>query len=81
MTTIKIFLNRMKRIGIDLELAGNYPWIYITKINGIPVIEKFYSNHGFTLAFSPVKMNSNVLFTDLKEVFKLIRKYKNKSNF
>jgi hypothetical protein len=26
----------MKRIGIDIKLAGNYPWIYINSINDKP---------------------------------------------
>lgn len=69
------FIDRLKAIGIDLELGGNYPWIYIDKINGVRVTEKFQGNHGFTIAFTPIKHNQEVRLTDTKEIFKLIRKY------
>ena len=26
------FVERLKMIGIEIELAGNYPWIYLNKI-------------------------------------------------
>lgn len=65
-----VFLRRMKRLNIDIELVGNYPWIYIDTINGKRVIEKFYGEHGFTIAFYP-----NYKITDITEIFKLLRKY------
>jgi hypothetical protein len=33
---LTVFVDRMKRIGIDIKLAGNYPWIYINSINDKP---------------------------------------------
>lgn len=27
-----IFQKRLKKIGIDIELGANWPWVYITKI-------------------------------------------------
>ena len=75
---IKVFVERLKKIGIDVKLSGNYPWVYITEINGIRVTEKFDGNHGFTIIFLPVRNDSPPSeFTDIKEIFKLIRKYKN----
>lgn len=68
---LSIFINRMKKIGIYITLSGNYPWVYIESINGKRVIETFMANHGFTVAF----VNKEVEFTDIPEVFKLIRKY------
>ena len=50
---LNIFIARMKRLGIDIELMGNYPWIYIYTINGKRVTEQFLANHGFTIAFQP----------------------------
>lgn len=73
---IKKFVDRMEKLGIDVKLVNNYPWIYLTSINGIPVRENFKSNHGFTLAFHLLS-GKGVKFTDLDEIFKLIRKYKN----
>jgi hypothetical protein len=69
------FINRMNRIGIDIELFSNIPWIYINSINGKRVTETFEANHGFTIAFLPVRVDQELAFTDITEIFKLIRKY------
>lgn len=71
------FTQRMKRLGIELEYFGNYPWIYLDTINGKKVTERFQANHGFTIAFRGVKLGQMVEFTDITEIFKLIRKYIN----
>ena len=70
MTTIPSFINRLKKIGIEVELVGNYPWIYLDKVNGKKVVDKFQANHGFTVFFlgSPDKI------TDITVIFKQIRK-------
>jgi len=72
---ITIFIGRLKKIGIEVKLGGNYPWIYILYINGKRVTETFKANHGFTLAFTPIKKGKEIEFTDITEIFKLIRKY------
>lgn len=72
---LNIFINRMKKLGIDIELMGNYPWIYIYTINGKRVKEQFLANHGFTIAFQPTIKGQKMEYTDIKEIFKLIRKY------
>ena len=77
---IDIFVGRLKKLGIEVKLAGNYPWVYIDEICGIRVKEKFAGNHGFTLIFLPGRIDrppSN--FTDIGETFKLIRKYNRES--
>jgi len=66
-------IDRLNKIGIVLELVGNYPWIYIRKINGKIVTEKYLANHGFTIAFYN---GADSKLTDIGEIFKLIRKYK-----
>jgi hypothetical protein len=66
---------RLRKIGIDVELFGNYPWIYLDKVNGIKVKEKFCANHGFTIAFIPLN-DEKMELTDIREIFKTIRKYK-----
>ena len=67
---------RLQKIGINVELAGNYPWIYLDKINGVRVTEKFEGNHGFTIAFLPLKNDQKIKITNITEVFKILRKYK-----
>lgn len=77
MTTIDSFVNRLKKIGITVELGANYSWIYIEKINGKSVKEKFLANHGFTAFFISIKKEDNnaARITDISEIFKLIRIY------
>ena len=72
---IKSFVERLRRIGIDVKLSGNYPWVYIDKINGESVLEIFKAEHGFTLCFLPIREEQEFKFTDISEIFKLIRKY------
>jgi hypothetical protein len=73
---IKVFVERLKKLGIEVKLQGNFPWVYIDEICGIKVKEKLYGNHGFTLIFLPGRLDSPPSeFTDITETFKLIRKY------
>jgi len=69
------FINRMDKLGIDLKLDMNFPWIYIKTINGKRVTETFMGEHGFTVAFLPICPGQVLMFTDTAEIFKLIRKY------
>jgi hypothetical protein len=66
----------MEKIGVTIELVGNAPWIYIRQINGKPVTERFQANHGFTIGYYPTTSDGDFEFSDTKEVFNLIRKYK-----
>jgi len=75
MQKIETFVKRMNRLGINVKLIANYPWIYLDEINGIKVKEKYMAKHGFTLAFSGVKLDESSKFTDTRAIFKLIRKY------
>ena len=67
---------RLKRIGINVRLAGNYPWIYLDEVNGKRVTEKYLANHGFTIAFMPIRPEQKMELTDIGEIFKIIRKYR-----
>ncbi len=75
MDKINVFVERLQKIGIEIKLGFNYPWVYIDYINGKRVTERFQGNHGFTLLFIPIKKDEEIHFTDTKEIFKLIRKY------
>ena len=78
MNEVEIFINRMKRIGIKLDLVSNVPWIYLYKVNGNKVQpEDYNANHGYTIAWDPVKVGEKVhLDSDLTRTFKIIRKYR-----
>lgn len=75
MDKIEIFINRLKKLGISIDLINNYPWIYINKINNIKVKEKFMAEHGFTLVFLPIRNDQELFFSNIKEIFKIIRNY------
>lgn len=68
------FMKRMEKIGIELELSGNYPWVYLKKIQGQVVTEKYMANHGFTIFM--LQMDNSFKMMDRKKVFSLIRSYK-----
>ena len=69
---------RLKKIGITIEMVGNYPWIYLERVNGnrIKKEDYFCGNHGFTIAFLPIREGQKMELTDIREVFRIIRKYK-----
>jgi hypothetical protein len=73
---LNTFISRMKKLNIDVKLSGNYPWIYIDTINGKRVTERFLGNHGFTIAFLPLKPEDKLELTDIKEIMNIVRKYK-----
>lgn len=75
MDKIIVFVERLQKIGVEIELNGNYPWVYIAYINGKRVVEKFQANHGFAICIIPIKEGKEIEFTDISEIFKLIRKY------
>ena len=54
---------------------NNFAVPQIQEINGKRVTETFEGNHGFTIAFLPIRNNQQMRFTDIAEIFKLIRKY------
>ena len=72
---ISIFIKRLEKIGVNVILWGNFPWVYINEINGKTVTETFKAEHGFTMAFMPIRKNQEIKITDIGEIFKLLRKY------
>jgi len=66
----------MDKLGIKCDFIGNYPWVYINRINGKKVTEKFCAEHGFTVAFLPIRPGQKMELTDIGEIFKLIKKYR-----
>lgn len=67
---------RLIKLGISIELSGNYPWIYLTKVNGNQVNEKFYSDCAYTVALGPKSTDGDIKFIDIKGMFNIIRKYR-----
>jgi len=78
LTKLDIFRKRMLKLGIELQMSSNYPWIYIDSVNGnrIKREDYFEGNHEFTIGFHPIRQDQVFEFTDIGEIFKLIRKYK-----
>lgn len=73
MNVVERFVSRLKKIGIEVELAGNLPWIYLRKVNGVTVTERYMGNHGFTAFWYPVRKDQDFVFTDRKKVFEIVR--------
>lgn len=68
-TTIKSFHDRLAKIGIEVELLGNYPWVYLDKVNGVKVKTKYLAEHGFTVFFR----GKSDKITDIPLIFNTIR--------
>jgi len=81
MNEITVFVERLKKIGIQIELASNVPWIYLDKVNGVRIKpEDWYNaNHGYCIAYHGVKVGEgpHLNWHSMDVTFKLIRKYKN----
>ncbi len=76
---LNTFVERLKKIGIEVKLIGNFPWVYLDEVCGKKVTETFQGNHGFTVMFLPGRTDAPVSeFTDIKEIFNLIKKYTKK---
>jgi hypothetical protein len=78
MEKLNVFIRRMKKLGIHVQLVGNYPWIYIDNVNGNKIKkEDFYcGNHGYTIAFLPIKVGEKLELLDIRKTIQLIRKYR-----
>lgn len=73
MNPITTFINRLHKIGVDVELIGNYPWVYLDKVNGKKVKGTFEADHGFTAFWMPVRVDQKIRMTDITVVFNKIR--------
>lgn len=78
MEKLNVFIARMKKLDIDVQLVGNYPWIYIDSVNGNKIKKEdfYYGNHGYTIAFLPTKVGKELELLDISKTIKLIRKYR-----
>lgn len=65
-------ISRLLKIGIDLKLVANVPWIYVDSINGIKIKETFESDYGFVLGYLSIKDSDDCTIN--KELFALIRR-------
>lgn len=75
---LSTLVERMQRIGIKIELMGNYPWIYLERVNGNRIRqEDFTANHGFNIAWYGIRNEDGIrLAEEPKTIIALIRKYK-----
>jgi len=71
-------VDRLKGIDIIIECSGNFPWIYLDKVNGNKVTEKGNGGeHGYVIGWYPIQSDDKIsLADDMDGVFDLIRKYK-----
>lgn len=80
MNELDILVERLKKIGIELELTGNIPWIYLRSVNGNVIKQEDFknANYGHCIAWYPsFNYDSfHINWHDIKLTFELIRKYK-----
>jgi hypothetical protein len=74
-SVIERFVRRLDRIGIDVQLSANAPWVYLDSVNGIEVTELFKAEHGFTAFWLPVNVGQDIVFSDRRVVFAKVREY------
>lgn len=67
------FTRRLKKLGIEIECIGNYPWVYLRAVNGNLVKEKYMAEHGFTAFFMPARLGELMQFSDRRKVFDKVR--------
>ena len=79
MDELKVFRMRLMKIGIEIELRGNIPWIYLESVNGNKVKPEDWvnANHGYTIAWYPIRNGEEITLNwhDIKKTFEIIRKY------
>lgn len=73
MTSINSFVSRLGKIGIQVELIGNYPWVYLYKLNNKLVHGELHSDHRFTVFFRAIRPGEHDKITDISLIFKKIR--------
>ncbi len=62
------FINRLTKIGIDVELTGNYPWVYLWKVNGVSVNKTYMAEHGFTAFWQQKNSHLTHFFLDISDL-------------
>jgi hypothetical protein len=73
MTTIPSFINRLKKIGINVELIANYPWVYLDTVNGIRVKGAYWGEHGFTVFVKAARIDQKDQILEIPIIFNKIR--------
>lgn len=79
MNEVTKFRERLNKIGYEIELEGNFPWIYLKSVNGNKVRSDDWTNanHGYCIAWFPKTIQDDFTLNwhDIKTTFMLIRKY------
>lgn len=72
MTTINSFVNRLSKIGVDVHLVSNYPWVYLDGVNGKKIKEKFKANHGYCIGYYPKfdQSERRTIFNKIRDILK-----------
>lgn len=75
MTTIHSFRNRLKKIGIEITMIGNFPWVYMHTVNGVRVEGTYMADHGFTIFMMAIRKDERgpYIIQDIPTIFKKIR--------
>lgn len=75
MTKIITLITRLEKIGIKIKLYKSHPCIYLEYVNGKRIYDPDPEYHkDIEIAYYTLK--GEIKFNSLKELFKIIRKYK-----
>ena len=65
-------VRRLSKIGVNIELGCNVPWVYLDSVNGVKVTEKKNARHGYCITHNHGdRRNLNFrkdLFNKIREV-------------
>lgn len=78
MRKIQSFMDRLAKIGVNVSIFSNYPWVYLDTVNGKKVEGKYLAEHGFTIFFVGGKLGEDVIINDIRTIFAKIRETLNK---
>jgi len=62
-------VRRLNKIGIDIELSCNFPWVYLDSVNSVKITEKKNASHGYCITYNTDRRNLRFR----KDLFKKIR--------
>jgi len=75
---ISLFVKRLEKIGVRVDLLGNFPWVYLHKVNDVKVEGSFHADHGFCIGYYPNIWND---IECKRTVFDKIRSIVNESKY
>jgi hypothetical protein len=69
---VKRVCRRLSKIGVDVKLVANFPWIYLDTVNGVKVSGTKNSEHGWCITYHNTDLRNLTfrrdLFSKIREI-------------